>query len=127
MLRIMDGCSIYKDYEKSPHRNHKHHRVDSSIYTKQTKDKRKSNEKYYRASLENVSTDVWKDGFDEQSSLRRTRSLAISRENLFYSLDYVSTEVQGQGRRRRRSQLIPRARLIDKNKDYREPLFPTKT
>nr|CAI5847447.1 unnamed protein product [Callosobruchus analis] len=117
-VKLTLNCT--KDYERSPHRNHKHHqKVDSSTYTRQTKDKRcRSNDKHYRASLENVSTNVWKDGFDEQSSLRRTRSLAISRENLFYSLDYVSTEVQGQSRRRR-SQLIPRARLIDKNKDYR--------
>nr|CAH7749820.1 unnamed protein product [Callosobruchus chinensis] len=117
-VKLTLNCT--KDYERSPHRNHKHHqKVDSSTYTRQTKDKRsRTNEKHYRASLENVSTNVWKDGFDEQSSLRRTRSLAISRENLFYSLDYVSTEVQGQSRRRR-SQLIPRARLIDRNKDYR--------
>ncbi|KAG5883118.1 hypothetical protein JTB14_004651 [Gonioctena quinquepunctata] len=67
--------------------------------------------KLTRASLENVSINPWGACTDEQSSLRRSRSLAFSRDNLFSSLEL---DVDGRGGRRR-SQLIPRAKLIDRS------------
>lgn len=67
-----------------------------------------------RASLDNVSTDPWggqdhRNFFEGHSSLRRSRSLAISREDLFARLDHPEGQCG-----RRRSQLIPRAKLIDR-------------
>ncbi|ENN80152.1 hypothetical protein YQE_03416, partial [Dendroctonus ponderosae] len=76
-------------------------------------------DKYSRGSLDNVSRIPWEEcNLDEESTLRRTRSLAISRENLFYSLDYIETTEN----HRRRAQLIPRAKLIEKSfiKDSRD-------
>ncbi|KAH1024001.1 hypothetical protein HUJ05_003569 [Dendroctonus ponderosae] len=79
-------------------------------------------DKYSRGSLDNVSRIPWEEcNLDEESTLRRTRSLAISRENLFYSLDYIETTEN----HRRRAQLIPRAKLIEKSfiKDSRYEPF----
>ncbi|KAF7273881.1 hypothetical protein GWI33_013433 [Rhynchophorus ferrugineus] len=66
--------------------------------------------RYVPGSLDNISCTPWEDLHldEEQSSLRRTRSLAISRENLFYSLDYTDTYDN-------KTQLIPRAKLVEKS------------
>ncbi|KAJ8916205.1 hypothetical protein NQ315_016344 [Exocentrus adspersus] len=77
-------------------------RVDNGTYTKRPKPR------FKRGSLENVSHPWGEPGFDAQSSLRRTRSLAVDGERIFSSLDY-----SGSGQRR--SQLIPRARLITRS------------
>ncbi|XP_066155987.1 protein javelin isoform X1 [Euwallacea fornicatus] len=90
--------------------------------------KNRSEDKYARGSLDNVSriTADERTNLDDQSSLRRTRSLAISRENLFYSLDYTETS---DHRKNRRSQLIPRARLIERSlvRDSRNESFQVET
>ncbi|KAF5294082.1 hypothetical protein FQA39_LY13556 [Lamprigera yunnana] len=65
--------------------------------------------KFIKRSLENVSTKLYGEFETEQYALRRSRSLAISRGPIFDDL-FVSS-----GGRRRRQQLIPRAKLIDKN------------
>ncbi|RZC37814.1 hypothetical protein BDFB_004281 [Asbolus verrucosus] len=77
--------------------------VNNSTYTKRPR------EKLQRGSLENVSSNPWGEAHpDEQSSLRRTRSLAITREDVFTNLDIASNKP-------RRSQLIPRAKLIERS------------
>ncbi|XP_071052533.1 protein javelin, partial [Onthophagus taurus] len=70
-----------------------------------------------RGSLENVSSkplvgDFVYDVIDDQEelSLRRSRSLALIREDTFNSLEIPAAVGQ-----QRRSQLIPRAKLIDRN------------
>lgn len=78
-----------------------------------TSHKRQPN-KLLQGSLENVSSNPLGGEFlSEESTLRRSRSLAISREDVFTSLDIPTTTKQ------RRSQLIPRAKLIDRT-NYKE-------
>ncbi|XP_074040673.1 LOW QUALITY PROTEIN: javelin [Leptinotarsa decemlineata] len=121
---------IIKNCEKSPH--HLIRKSDSCINNVKltlncTKDHDRSNASCHstynpttqpkklksklRASLENVSINPWGVDLEDQYSLRRSRSLAISRENLFPTLEYSE---DGRGGRRR-SQLIPRAKLIDRS------------
>lgn len=82
--------------------------------------------KFQVGSLENVSSNhPWGGGFSgdfeqqEQSTLKRSRSLALSREDiLFGHLDISTAETTtkigaGGAGKQRRSQLIPRAKLID--------------
>ncbi|KAK9888843.1 hypothetical protein WA026_001066 [Henosepilachna vigintioctopunctata] len=67
--------------------------------------------KYQRGSLDNVSN-LNVDGNQPQEplSLRRCRSLALTEEDVFNSL-----EIRYDDRPSRRPQLIPRARLVDRN------------
>ncbi|XP_063922409.1 protein javelin [Zophobas morio] len=78
--------------------------IDNTTYTKRQP-------KLQRGSLENVSTDPW--GDSQSGTLRRSRSLAITREDVFTNLDYRENGTP------RRSQLIPRAKLIERPKEPR--------
>ncbi|KAF5303045.1 hypothetical protein FQR65_LT08374 [Abscondita terminalis] len=71
--------------------------------------------KFIKRSLENVSTNPYGEFESGQSTLRRSRSLAISREAIFNDLS-ISTNSQ----QHRRQQLIPRAKLIDGNNKIKE-------
>ncbi|XP_018569285.1 protein javelin [Anoplophora glabripennis] len=96
-VKLTLNCT--KDYSSYSSRH-----VDNSTYTKRPK------EKFKRGSLENVSSDPWGE-FDGQSSLRRTRSWAVSGENIFSGSDFPGS---GTRNKQRRSQLIPRAKLINR-------------
>lgn len=96
-VKLTLNCT--KDYSSQRGRH-----VDNGTYTKRSKDK------FKRGSLENVSSDPWGE-FDGQSSLRRTRSWAVSGDSIFSSLDFSGSATRS---RQRRSQLIPRAKLINR-------------
>ncbi|XP_044268414.1 protein javelin [Tribolium madens] len=84
-------------------RRHNRPSIDNGTYTKRPRNK------FQRGSLENVSSDPW--GDSQQSSLRRCRSL-ITRDDIWTNLDI-------QCEKPRRSQLIPRAKLIERSKEPR--------
>ncbi|XP_017773162.1 PREDICTED: uncharacterized protein LOC108560218 [Nicrophorus vespilloides] len=79
-----------------------HHSRRDQTYTKRHRDK------LIQGSLENVSSHPLGELAVHESTLRRSRSLAISREDVFTDLEISKAP------RNRRSQLIPRAKLIDK-------------
>lgn len=83
---------------------HVKHRLLEQTYSK------KYHSKFLKRSLENVSTHPHGEFETDQSTLQRSRSLAISREAGVLNDINLST-----GNRQRRQQLIPRAKLIDKH------------
>lgn len=85
-----------------------HHLLDNN---QQKKRHHQKNEKLLRGSLENVSCNPFGDVTDPlDSSLKRSRSLALIRDDIFTNFDVTTSR-----RSSRRSQLIPRAKLIDRN------------
>ncbi|CAG9840472.1 unnamed protein product [Diabrotica balteata] len=79
-----------------------------------------------RTSLDNVSVNPWggrnslSGDIDEHSSLRRSRSLAISGEHLYSREDfYTNQQEEEQSSGRKRSQLIPRAKLIKEHNRFK--------
>lgn len=73
------------------------HRLDRT-YTK------KSHNEFIRGSLNDVSSNPLGELNPTESTLRRSRSLAISRADIFTTLNIPNQS--------RRSQLIPRAKLV---------------
>ncbi|XP_044752424.1 protein javelin, partial [Coccinella septempunctata] len=80
--------------------------LDHATYTKPTREKLK----YEKRSLENVSNiRIESTNAEYPPSLRRCRSLALTKEDVFNSL-----EISNDGRPSRRAQLIPRVKLQSK-------------
>lgn len=78
---------------------------DRSIHTKPGKDKSKIQER----SLENVSNTKGEASIESSPNLRRCKSLALTKEDIFNSF-----ETSFDGRQNRRAQLIPRVKLSNK-------------
>lgn len=96
-MKLNLNCT--KDYSRT--KGNRSKSIDHSTYTREPKSR------YPRGSLDNVSINPWGDNYVDSSSLRRSRSLALSKERQFTSLEYPV-------RQDRRSQLIPRAKLIER-------------
>ncbi|GJQ70520.1 hypothetical protein Trydic_g22925 [Trypoxylus dichotomus] len=95
-LNLNLTCTSTKDRHQSQHRG-------------EGVDRKKYRNKLLQGSLENVSSNPLGGEFvSQESTLRRTRSLAYCRDDVFTSLDIPTAAKQ------RRSQLIPRAKLIDR-------------
>ncbi|KAL3280899.1 hypothetical protein HHI36_004126 [Cryptolaemus montrouzieri] len=101
-----------KDHHHLRHLPSRH--IDHSTYTRQPKGL-----KYQRGSLENVSNvKPERNLLQDPPSLRRCRSLALTKEDVFNTLEIRDGETN------RRAQLIPRAKLVERNP--REPRYSSR-
>lgn len=85
-------------------------RLDNNNHQQQQRKRQQKNTKLINGSLENVSSNPFGDVNPLESSLRRSRSLAFIRGDIFTNFDVITSR-----RSPRRSQLIPRAKLIDRS------------